>query len=182
VLDPQLTLVDNPWLADRFGCAVFDREGTPTRPLTAIDSGILRGFFLDGYAGKALERPSSGHAAGGPSSAPTVGSHCLCLHGGTESVESLLKRATDQAREFLVLHRYSGQVDPVTGDFSGVAKGGEWWHGGERAYCVKETLISGNIFDAFRKSLVGISKETEVIDCGEESPTLVVDGISVTSG
>ena len=93
-----------------------------------------------------------------------------------------MKKAGETAPEFLVLHRYSGQVDPVSGDFSGVAKGGEWWRGGERAYTVQETLISGNVFDVFRTAILGISKETEVIDCGEECPTILVDGVSVTAG
>lgn len=182
VVDSQLTLRDMPWLTDRMGCSIFDREGTPTRNLPLLENGVLRNFFTDGYAGKALGRPSTGHAAGGPSSAPTVGPHCLCVGAGTEPLRDLLQRARKQSNEFLVLQRYSGQVDPVTGDFSGVAKGGEWWHGGERAYCVKETLISGNLFDVLGKSIFGISRETEIVESSEESPTIVVDNVSVTSG
>ena len=70
----------------------------------------------------------------------------------------------------------------MTGDFSGVAKGAEWWVNGERRYYVQETLISGNIFQALGEDLFAISKETEVIDCDEESPTLVINNISVTGG
>jgi len=80
------------------------------------------------------------------------------------------------------VHRFSGQVDPVTGDFSGVAKGADWWHCGERAYSVKETLISGNIFEGLKKNIFGISQETKIIDSNAESPTMILDGISVTTG
>ena len=113
---------------------------------------------------------------------PTVSSHCLCIDRGEEPLDKLLRRVVEQQKDFLLVQRYSGQVDPVTGDFSGVAKGSEWWHGGERAYCVNETLISGNLFEALGNSLFGISRKTEIVDSAEESPTLVVDNVSVTSG
>lgn len=182
ILNPKLTLIDNPWLIDRSGCSSFDREGTPTRPLPLIEMGVLKTFCLDHYAAHALELSSTGHAAGGPSTLPTVSSHTLCLSPGTASKKSLYDEALKTQRSFLVVHRYSGQSDPVTGDFSGVAKGAEWWAGGEKQYHVQETLISGNLFEALGKDLLGVSKETEVIDSDEESPTLLINNISVTGG
>ncbi|MFM8314575.1 MAG: TldD/PmbA family protein [Deltaproteobacteria bacterium] len=182
ILNSQLTLIDNPWLRDRSGCSSFDREGTPTKPVCLIDQGVLKSFCLDHYAAHALQLSSTGHAAGGPSSLPTVGTHTLCLASGNSPRKTLYTQATESQKAFLVVHRYSGQSDPVTGDFSGVAKGAEWWVNGEKQYYVQETLISGNIFEALGNDLVDISKETEVIDCDEESPTLLINNISVTGG
>lgn len=182
VIDSDLTIRDLPWLSDRTGCAVFDREGTPTSSRTLVEKGHLCGFLLDGYAAQALKLKSTGNAAGGPSSTPSVSSHCLCIDKGDEPLQKLMARVTDRQKEFLVVQRFSGQVDPITGDFSGVAKGGEWWHGGERAYYVHETLISGNLFDSLGKALFGLSQETEIVECSDESPTLAVDNVSVTSG
>lgn len=182
VLNPLLTLRDEPWLADRMGCAAFDREGVPTLSRTLVEKGVLKSFLVDGYAGKALGLPSTGHAQGGPGGIPYVGTFTLCVSGGTEPLASLLTRARQQQSEILVLDRYSGQTDPITGDFSGVAKGGEWWINGERAHCVKETLIAGNLFDVLGRHLFGVSKEVEVIDSAEECPTILADGISVTGG
>jgi PmbA protein len=182
VMDPALTLRDLPWLTDRAGCSVFDREGTPTKNLTLLENGHLKAFMMDHYAAKALGETSTGHATGGPSAVPTVSPHCLCLNGGKEPWRDLVRRMTTAQRDLLMVHRFSGQIDSVTGDFSGVAKGGEWWHAGERAYFVKETSISGNLFDSLSKGLFGISLETEVVESQEESPTLVLDQVSVTSG
>jgi PmbA protein len=182
ILNKALSLTDNPWLKDRSGCSTFDREGTPTSPLLLIDRGVLKNFCLDHYAAHALQLSSTGHAAGAPSSLPTVSTHSLCLEAGNVTRENIYQRAAQNQKSFLVVHRYSGQSDPVTGDFSGVAKGAEWWANGERQYYVQETLISGNIFEALGKDLVEISKETEVIDSAEESPTLLIDNISVTGG
>lgn len=182
ILSPKLTLTDNPWLLDRSGCSSFDREGVPTRPMHLIESGVLKDFCLDHYAAHALGLSSTGHAAGGPSSLPTVSTHTLCVLAGTASKKSLFEETQKSQISFLVVHRYSGQSDPVTGDFSGVAKGAEWWADGEKKYHVQETLISGNLFDALGKDLVSVSNETMVIDSDEESPTLLIDNISVTGG
>jgi PmbA protein len=182
ILDSRLTLRDHPWLTDRAGCSSFDREGTPTRPMALIENGVLKSFCLDHYSAHALKLSSTGHAAGGPSSLPSVSTHTLCLSSGNESKAALFTKAQQEQKSFLVVHRYSGQSDPVTGDFSGVAKGAEWWANGERKYYVQETLISGNLFEALGKDLVGISQETEVIDSDEESPTLLINNISVTGG
>lgn len=113
---------------------------------------------------------------------PTVGSHCLLLSGGEESWDELKARLTKEQSDFLLVHRFSGQVDPVTGDFSGVAKGAEWWNGGKHVYNVKETMISGNLFDVLSKDLFGLSRETQIIDSNDSSPYLIAGGVSVTAG
>jgi PmbA protein len=184
VVESVLTLSDEPWLTDRFGYTTFDREGTPARPMVLIEKGVLKSFMMDHYAATALKSKSTGHAAGGTAAIPSVGAHNLRISADaahTEPLASLIARTSSKQPDFLFVQRYSGQTDSVTGDFSGVAKGGEWWTNGQRRHCVSETMISGNVFDALGKGLIGISKETEVVDCGEESPTLFIDGVSVTS-
>jgi len=180
VLSPKITLTDRPWLTDRFGCTLFDREGTPTQNRIMLENGAIREFYADNYAAKALGRKSTGHAVGGPSAVPSVSPHCSVLSPGTESREDLIRQISSQRSEFLLVRRFSGQVDPVTGDFSGVAKGGEWWKNGERVHFVKETLISGNFLEVLGAALVGLSSQTEVINSGNESPTLFADNVSVT--
>lgn len=181
VLNPMLNIKDMPWLNDRNGCTRFDREGTPTMNRALIERGAVSAFLFDLYCAQALGVTSTGHAIGGPSALPSVGSHTLCLQGGGESSDELHARLSDSQAEYLVVNRYSGQADPVTGDFSGVAKGGEWWSRGERLHCVKETLIAGNLFDALGSGLFGLTRETETIDSGDEAPGMVCDGISVTA-
>lgn len=178
-LSPLVSLRDSAWLTDRQGCAAFDREGTPTQSLTLFESGTLRSFLLDTYAAGALGMKSTGNAAGGPASLPTVSPHCLVMAPGSRDRAELFSSMNG---DFLLVNRFSGSVDPVSGDFSGVAKGAEWWSRGERAYGVKETLISGNLFEALGSALVGLSRETRVIHSHHESPWCLADGVSVTAG
>ena len=181
VVSDKITIVDNPWLPERYGCSAFDREGTPTHPLTLIDGGQLKNWLMDTYSANALKGESTGHAAGSASSLPSVSPHSLTMLGGSLTKEELLKSAHSPSRGFLVVHRFSGSVDPVSGDFSGVAKGGEWWSGGARSHFVQETMISGNLFDSLGSALVGISKDTELVDCSDECPWLAIDQLSVTT-
>lgn len=181
ILHSGLHLKDSAWNSERFSCGSFDREGTPTRDLCLIDDGKLNAFLLDNYSARGLHQTSTGHAAGGATSLPSVGSHSLSLKPGKESLVNLLSSADPRKQGVLLINRYSGQTDPVTGDFSGVAKGSEWWVGGEFSHCVKETLISGNVFECLGKNLVALSLETQTVDDSGESPTFLVDGVSVTT-
>ncbi|MBI4403267.1 MAG: TldD/PmbA family protein [Deltaproteobacteria bacterium] len=180
VLSEKITLRDMPWLIDRTGACIFDREGTPTKNVTVIEKGRLKEFLLDQYAAKALDLCSTGNASGSPSVVPSVAPHVLCLEGGEDPVDSVFKTATSAQKEFLLVRRFSGQVDPVTGDFSGVAKGSEWWHAGECCYFVRETLISGNVLDCMGSNIVAVSRETETVDSSEQAPTIATENVSVT--
>jgi len=175
------TLRDVPWQTGRFGTSFFDREGTPTSDRLLIENGVLRSFLLDRYSANALGLATTGNAQGGPAGPPAVGAHCLEAGAGDEAETALLGRTTQAQSQFLKVHRFSGQVDPITGDFSGVAKGGEWWSGGERVRFVKETLISGNVFECLRDGVFGLSHTPQVVDCQEAAPALVASGVSVTS-
>ncbi len=181
VLNEALTIQDLPWQIDRRGFATFDREGTPTRNLMAIENGVLKNFFFDHYSAKSTQQVSTGHAVGAPSALPSVSSHCLSVEKGKEALKDIVAKTKHQPG-LLIVHRYSGQADPITGDFSGVAKGAEWWVDGSFAFSPKETLISGNVYQALGKDLKAISIETEVIDSGEEAPSFLIDEISVTAG
>ncbi len=182
VLSSQFSLVDDPWRKELSGCSSFDREGTPTRPVSLMDEGRLKTFLLDHYCARALGLCSNGSAGGGATSIPTVSAHSLNVLAGTRTRDELEREVTAQQKDFLVVDRFSGETDPISGDFSGVAKSAEWFHQGERAYFLKETLISGNVFDVLGNSLLGISRETEIVDSSGEFPTVIAGNVSVTRG
>ncbi len=182
VVHDSITIKDMPWQLDRRGFSLFDREGTPTNNINPIEKGVLKHFLFDHYSARATKQKSTGHAFGAPSSLPTVSTHCVSVEKGTIPLAELRKMAAHQKQGLLIVHRYSGQTDPVTGDFSGVAKGAEWWINGAFAFSPKETMISGNVYEALNQDLRGISLETEVIDSDDQAPSFLMDNLSVTSG
>ncbi len=181
VLDAAVSLKDLPHALDRSGACRFDREGATTANRSLVDKGVLKSFVVDQYAANALKIPSTGNSVGGPAGLPSAGAHCLVLEGGKEPLKKLQEDIFSRQNECLWVNRFSGQVDSVTGDFSGVAKGAEWWVKGERAYYVKETLISGNIFECLGSALAHLSKETQVLHASWEAPTLISGAVSVTT-
>jgi PmbA protein len=80
----------------------------------------------------------------------------------------------------IIISRFSGNVSPVNGDFSGVVKGGRLVENGNVVYPVKDVMVAGNVFEALR-NLNGVSKERKVI-FDSILPYMRFDNISFTAG
>lgn len=83
-------------------------------------------------------------------------------------------------KQGLLMTRFSGTVDPISGDFSGVAKGAYLIEHGGIKRPVTGILVAGNGFEAL-KSLSGISQERERV-LNVSLPYLRLKGVSVTAG
>jgi len=147
----------------------------PHSPLVLIERGQLVSLIQNAYSSAALGVANTSHAAGGAGSSPMIGPTNLAWAPGAAALEELV---ADTSRG-LLLGRFSGNVDPVSGDFSGVAKAAHLLRGGRRASAVTGTLVAGNVFDALR-AVVDVSSETRQI-FGFSLPFVRVDGVSVTS-
>ena len=93
---------------------------------------------------------------------------------------SRLRRRHTPARGLLV-QRFSGSVDPASGDFSGVAKSARWVEEGEEQRSVRETLFSGNAFELLGR-LIALSSTSEVVMGSAIAPWALIDDVSVTAG
>ena len=177
VAAPLLTVIDRGIAPGAIGSASFDREGMPRTELPFIEDGVFRGIAYDHYEARAAGRTeSTGHAAGGAGSRPMAGFARLQISPGETPLDAMIR---DAGRTILVT-RFSGSTDNVTGRFSGVVKAG-FLLDGESRIPIAETLISGNILDAVR-DIVAISSETETFGGGPPVPYFLIDGISVTAG
>lgn len=172
---PGLTIVDDARLADGTASVAFDREGTPTRRTPLVTAGVLQGFLYDLYEARFAGMPPSGHARGGATSQPAIGVSNLLVSPGESSLEELCSLP-----RVVLVNRFSGSSDPVTGEFSGVVKGGFLLRRGERVP-LRETLIAGNLYDLLR-SISGVSRECENLNGRAWIPALRVEDVSVTAG
>ena len=91
---------------------------------------------------------------GPPSSPPVVSSTNLVINAGSKDLNTL----SSEIDRGIVLNRFSGNVNPVNGEFSGVVKGGHYIQNGEISFAVKEVMIAGNVFEAL-SNITGISRE-----------------------
>jgi PmbA protein len=109
---------------------------------------------------------------------PGLAPHAIAVAGGEGGSKAELLRALGRG---LFVRRFSGTVDPASGDFSGVAKSARWIEGGAEAFPVRETLIAGNVF-ALLPRIVALSSETERCSGQARAPYACVDGLRVTAG
>jgi PmbA protein len=176
IASPALSVVDDGTRPGGVASSSFDREGVPHATLSLVERGRLVSFLHNTYSSSALGAINTGHAAGSASSLPMIGPTNLTLAPGTASLEELIAD-TDQG---LVVGRFAGNVDPISGDFSGVAKAAHLLRHGRRAYPVTGTLVAGNAFDALR-AILDVSRDTQQI-FGFTLPYLRIGGVSVTAG
>lgn len=174
VSSPLLSITDDPTLPRQVGSSAFDREGVPTKPLAILERGILSNYLYNCYTARRDGLQSNGHAVGSDQSVPGIGVTNIVVAPGNISLEEMIEGTS----RGLVVNRYSGSVDPVSGDFSGVVKGGHYIESGKVVQPVKEVMIAGNIYELLGQ-IGAVSRET--ITLGNVSlPYVAMDGCSVT--
>ena len=176
VASDLLTLEDDATNTSGLASSSFDREGVPRQCNTVIENGILRGYLYNTYTANKDDTQSTGNAGGSPKTPPVVSSSNIIVKSGKPKLENLV---SDIDRGILI-NRFSGNVNPVNGDFSGVVKGGHYIRNGVSEYAVKEVMVAGNIFDALY-DLVGISEERKILS-DSILPYMLFDNISFTAG
>ncbi len=176
VASDLISVVDDGRLPNGVGTASFDREGVAHKRLELITNGKLASFMHNTYTATALGLENTGHAAGSARSVPGIGPSNFEILPGDKSKDQLIS----EIDKGVLVTRFSGRADPVSGDFSGVAKGGYLIENGRIARPISGTLIAGNAFEAL-KSLSGVSRERERV-FSLTLPYLRLEGISVTAG
>ncbi|MDH5361843.1 MAG: TldD/PmbA family protein [Aigarchaeota archaeon] len=175
VSSEALTLVDNASFVEGAAAGSFDREGVPRTPLTVIEKGVLRAYLYNSYTALKEGRSSTGHASGDWRSTPSVNPTNILVDEGSVSKDEMIS----SVRRGVLVTRFSGFPNPVTGDFSGVVKGGYMIEGGEVVHPLKETLITGNVFDLLLR-LSSISKERKTM-VSHVLPYMSFEDVSITS-
>ena len=171
-----LTLEDDAVNINGLGSSSFDREGVPHRRNIIIENGILRKFIYNTYTANKENTESTGNAGGSPKTPPMVSTTNIVIKSGKSKLENL----TSEMDKGIMVNRFSGNVNPVNGDFSGVVKGGQYIKNGNVEYAVKEVMVAGNVFDALY-DLTGISKERKLL-ADAILPYLLFENMSFTAG
>jgi PmbA protein len=165
VLDERVTLVDDPLHPKGLESRPFDDEGTASRRTVLFDRGVFQGFLTDLDAAHGLQTDSTGnglriksllrsrHYAAGVSVAPTN----LVLEPG----DTPLKQMIAGIEHGLLIEMITGILlgNLVNGEFSGNVFLGYCIRDGKLVGRVKNAMISGNVYDAFREKLVALSRE-----------------------
>jgi PmbA protein len=176
VASDLLTLEDDATNTEGLAAASFDREGLPHRRNVVIRNGILERFLYNTYTASKEGVKSTANAVGSAMSPPSVATTNLIISAGRTPLDSLIS----EINRGVLVSRFSGNVNPVTGDFSGVVKGGRIISGGVLGKGVRELMVAGNAFESLKR-LTGLSKERKVL-YSAILPYMRISAVSFTAG
>ncbi|HZG38768.1 MAG TPA: TldD/PmbA family protein [Nodosilinea sp.] len=172
---PRITLRQDPE-AGPFSCP-FDDEGTPTQRLVFIDQGVVTLFYCDRAVGRTLGAGSTGNGfRPGLGSYPTPSLYNTLVQPGTKSLEELIASIDNG----VLVDQILGGGPGISGDFSVNIDLGYRIHRGELVGRVKDTMVAGNIYTALKDNVELGSDGDWNGSC--YTPSVVLDGLSVTSG
>jgi PmbA protein len=174
VVSPLLTLLQDPQIGP-FGCP-FDDEGISTRRVEFIREGELQLFYTDRTTGKVLGCGSTGNGfRPGLERYPSPGLFNLMIQPGKHSFEALVAGMSDG----LIIDQFLGDSGRISGDFAISVDLGYRVKKGQIVGRVKDTLVSGNVYEALNQ-VMGVGKDVAWHgSCS--TPSILVDGLSVTA-
>jgi PmbA protein len=166
VASPLIHLTDNPHDSRFSGATSFDSDGLPTRTAHIVDGGVLMTHLHSCYTAKRVGTISNAFAGG---------AFGLSLSGGDTPLKDLMNSAST----LLLVDRFSGNTDPLTGDFSGVAKSSRLIRNGQDIGPVHETMIAGNMLELMNQ-ISAVSVETENVGGSFVAPHILLGPVSVS--
>jgi PmbA protein len=140
-----------------------------------IESGVASQLMHNTYTSVAMGASNTSHSSGSARSVPNISPTNLLIKPGIPSREELI----GGIKQGLLVSSFSGSSNPISGDFSGVAKAATLIKNGKLDRPVTGTLIAGNVFEVLQ-SLSGVSSETERV-FSSVLPYVRLEGVSVTA-
>ena len=174
IVSPELTLLQDPNFGP-FG-RPFDDEGIATRRIQFIRDGVLQMFYTDRTYGRQMGSGSTGNGfRPGLERYPSPGLFNLMIAPGTHSFDELLA----QMDHGLIVDQFLGDVGSISGDFAVSVDLGFRVEAGEIVGRVKDTLVSGNVYQALNQVIALGSDADWHGSC--YTPSILIGGLSITA-
>ena len=167
VLASSITIVDDPHRDYASGSEAMDNDGIPTQKQTLFENGVLCKFLYD--------LDSAGLAGAQPTGNNGCSPYIQTVRPGERASKELLE-SIDNGIYILDLIGF-GQSNIMNGDISCNVGLGYRIENGEIVGRVKDTMISGNLYQLLAKNVV-LSSDREYQD---RFPHAVIEGLNVSS-
>lgn len=175
LFDSRLSIIDDPLLPDGPNSTLYDGEGSLTQRRAIIDQGKLTGFIHTLSTAHDCGQKSTGNASRGVSSQPVPGMYNKVVAAGQDALSDLLNKA-DIAVEGM-LGTFTSNF--LAGQVSGNIALGFLLKGGQKVGRIKNCALGINVFEAFKDSILGISKERRWVG-GSLLPWILVGGVGIS--
>jgi PmbA protein len=135
------TIFDDGLLPRGLSTSPFDGEGVPTRKTALVENGMLKSFTYDSMTARKAKKQSTGNAARGYRSLPSIGTHNLYLPAGKTKAKDMI---SSLKTGLYVTSMLGHGANLVTGEYSRGANG-IFIENGELTWPVQEVTIAGNL-------------------------------------
>jgi len=178
VFDNGLSLWDDATIAYGIGSAPCDDEGMPSERTVLIKNGVVSNFLYDLQTAALAGTESTGNGRRAGASFPKPAISCLVIGEGEVPFQSMVA----DMKEGLIVEQLIGadQGNLLGGDFGGNILLGYKVEDGEIVGRVKDTMISGNIYQVL-KQLLGVGSEARWVDGVLWTPHLYCSRLSVAA-
>jgi len=177
IASQKLTIVDDGLLPKGIGSSSFDFEGIPHQKTPILTKGKLEGYLHNCYTANKEKKKSTGNAyREGYNMLPLILASNLMVEPGKKKLDEMIS----EVDKGIIVRRFSGNVRAESGEFSGIAKQASYIEKGEIKYPLKETMISGNTFQAL-KNIIEIGCEIRPTLAKAYVPPILIDKINIVS-
>lgn len=177
IASKRLSVTDDGLLSSGIGSSSFDAEGVCCQKTQVINEGILRGFLHNSFTANKERRKSTGNASReNYFMIPAVSASNFIVDSGKKKLDDIIA----EVDKGIIVRRFSGNIRPDSGVFSGIAKQASYIEKGEMKHALKETMISGNTFEALM-NIVEIGSETRPTFVKAYVPPILLDNINIIS-
>ena len=171
VASSAVTVTDDPLKVRGQAARPFDGEGIEGKPLTMVEAGVLRHWFLSTSVARELGLETNGRGSRGGSSVSHSSTN-LAIEPGAMTPEEMIRALRSG---FYVTEVFGQGVNMVTGEYSRGASG-FWIENGELSHPVSEVTIASNLKAMFLSMTPANDLDR---DFGTAAPTLLVEGMTL---
>jgi len=157
IFDKSVKVFDDGKADFAVNTSPFDDEGLPCQKTPLIVKGVLTNFIYDLQTAGMMKTKSTANGARTFSSLPSPSTSSLIIEGG----EASFKEMIEDIDEGIIVDQVMGssQSNLLAGEFSLNVDLGFKIERGEVTGRVKDVMVSGNIFQAFKNVILGRNAE-----------------------
>ncbi len=177
VFDEKLSLWDDPTIAYRPSSRPCDDEAIPSQRTPLIEQGVVTSFLYDLQTAALAHTKSTGNG-GRSGGLPTPSPSAFVIAPGNASFDEMVQ----DIKEGLVVEQLMGaeQGNILGGDFSGNVLLGYKVENGKMVGRVKDTMVSGNIYQLL-KNITAIGSDAKWVGGFLNTPSFYFPSVSVVS-
>jgi len=178
VFDRKLRLWDDPTIPYHTHSRPCDDEGVPSQRTPLIEEGTVASFLYDLQTASLAGASSTGNGGRSGSGLPTVSPSAFIIGTADTTFDEMVQ----DIKEGLIIEQLmgAGQGNVLGGDFSGNVLLGYKVENGKITGRVKDTMVSGNIYQLL-KDITAIGSEAKWVGGSICTPPIYCPSLSVAT-